>query len=292
MAFTAKTRQQLVHATIRELRDWGRPDSLAADISSTGTLSLTATDYTLYTKYTVFEIDQEIFLGPSANATSTAITATKRGHQGTTASTHTSGAIIRFNPKYEQQLIVDLINTCLEVELQKFAIDDTNTLSADGTYLYDLPTGVNSKNLKKVFVRSSSTDATARTEEEVHYYRIREGQGTGGVDQIEFKYAPALSRYIEFQYSSGFSRLETDGASCDLPLNEAAQRLPILYVCSQLLTIRDNQRLRKDKYSYPKGSTPMAARPLGASHYWETFKRIRKQQRLTPKQNSPITYGW
>ena len=290
MAFTAKTRKQLVYSVIRKLVDFGDEDKLGGALDNSST-SLTATDTKQYTLGAILEIDQEC-IKLTEKASSTAITNVQRGARGTTAATHSSGELIRFNPKYWQEEIIELINTCLETELQQQKTTDASTTSVVNTYLYDLPTGITKENLRAVFLRSSTTDSTAETEGQITWYRINEGQGTAGVDQIEFRYAPTPSRYIKFVYRPGFTYLETDAATCDLPLNAAAHSLPALYACAHLLPAGDTGRLRHDSNTYEDGSTPLTARGRTGNWYLEEFKRIRRKESLEPNRTTTRTVGW
>lgn len=292
MAFTAKTRLNLIMEVIGELSDFGNEDFLDAQLAA-GATSLTATNYVPYKKNTILEIEQEFIKTGTSNASSTTVSGLKRGVRGTTDALHADGSLVRFNPKYPQSKIVTLINTCIESELQQRKTTDASTTSAGNDYKYDLPTGISEENLRGVYMRSSATDASARTEgPPILNYRINKGQGTSNVDEIEFRAALPVGRYIAFDWVSGYTILETDGASCDLPLNPAAHNLPVLYACAQLLPFRENKRLRRDRNTYLSGSTPAGARERTGSWYWEQFRRIRKEQGLVPSKSTPLTVGW
>jgi len=292
MAFTAKTRKDLVYEVIEELVDFGDEDKLGGALDNSST-SLTATDalYKQYLAKTLLEIDQE-FIKLTEKATSTAIANAQRGARGTTAAAHSDGEMIRFNPKYSQNRIIRLLNTCLEAELQQQLTKDASTTSAANTYLYDLPTGVTGENLKEVYIRSSATDATARTDGLILAWRINEAQGTAGVDRIEFRYQVRAGDYIKFVYRPNFTYLGADTDSCDLPTNPAAHGLPVLYTCAHLLPARDTRRLRRDRNTYVDGATPLTARGRTGDWYMEEFKRIRRQERLEPINIIPRTVGW
>lgn len=289
MAFTAKTRLNLILETLNILNDFGEEDILNGAINdSVTTLVSTDTNFEQYDKGVILEIEQEL-MRIDSKPTSTSITVT-RGWRGTTAASHSDLAMIRFNPKYTQAEIVRLINTCLISELSQRKVNDATTTTSGTKQKYDLPTGVTKRNLREVWLRSSATDATATKEgEQILSYTFNDAQGTAGVDEIEFKFFPPNGQYLQYYYVPGFTELETDAASCDLPLNNAAHRLPVLYAAATLIPPRDNKRLRRDRNTYPSGSTPMNARGQSGEWYMREFKRIRKQQSLVPSNGFVLT---
>lgn len=287
MAFIAKTLKDLKMDVIRELNDFGEEDWLDASLDNSAT-TFTATD-SLFKQYkigTTIEIDEEL-MRITATATSTTV-AIRRGVRGTTAATHSDNEIIRISPKYFQAEIKTYINACIESELQTDTVNDATTTTAAETYFFDLPAAINADNLRSVFVRSSNTDASARTEDKLVGWWVNRGQGTAGVDQIEFPYvvSPA-GLYIKYVYRTNFTFLTSDSDTCDLPVNATAHRLPVLYACAQLLRIKDAHRNRRDRNSYPDGATPMTARKHTADWYIEEFKRLRQQEHLLPVRALP-----
>ena len=291
MAFTAKTRKNLVHEVIKELNDFGTEDWLSGSLNNSATTFVcTDANFKQYKLGTTIEMDQEL-LRVTANATSTTISV-KRGVRGTTAASHSSGEIIRINPKYTQERIIGLINTCLETELQKQVLNDTSITTTGNTYLYNLPAAVTKENLRAVYFRSSNTDATAKTDQRTSAYRVNKGQGTSGVDQLEFRFLQTAGLYVTLAYRSGFTYLETDAASCDLPLNAAAQSLPVYYACAYLLPSLETKRERRDRNSYPEGSPPMTARERSGDWYMKEFRRIRHRQGLAPNDTRSRLVGW
>ena len=291
MAFTDLTLTNLIEDVLEELEDYGTEDILNGAInSSVTTLTSTDSEYKQYKKNTLLEINEELMLVTAAPS-STSITV-RRGVRGTTAASHADLDTIRFGPKYKKKKIKRHINMCLTSELQQQKTTDASTTSATNTYLYDLPTGITKDNLRAVFLRSSTTDASAETEGQITWYRINEAQGTAGVDQIEFRYLPTPSRYIKFVYRPNYTFLTDMTDSCDLPSNPAAQSLPMFYACAHLLLARETKRLRRDRNTQPDGATPSTARERHSDWYMDEFKRIRRQQGLEPNRTTTRTVGW
>lgn len=281
--FTDKTRLDIIFDVIRELSDFGEEDWLAAALTTT-TASFTATD-SLFSQYklgTTVEIEQEM-MRVTADATSTTV-AVRRAVRGTSdpGVDHANGTMIRINPRYPQFEIVKYLNIVLSSKLERDVVNDATTTTSANTYLYDLPTGITADNLVRVFIRSSATDATAETQDRIEFYRVNRGQGTAGVDQIEFRYPLTPSRYLKFVYRGNYSYMDDDTDSVDLPHNPAAQSLPVLYICSQLLRLREAHRLRRDFGSFPDGATPSTARERMADWYMEEFNKLRLQTGLAP----------
>jgi len=287
MAFTAKTLKGLKMDVIRELNDFGEEDWLDSALTDSAT-SITVTDsaFKQYKIGTTIEIDEEL-MRVTATATSTAVTV-RRAVRGTTAVAHADNEMIRVSPKYMQPEIKTYINAALESELQRDIVNDATTTTAADTYMFDLPTGINADNLRSVFVRSSNTNATARTEDKIVGWWVNRGQGTAGVDQIEFPYvlSPA-GLYIKYVYRGNYTFLTDDTDSCDLPTNASAHRLPVLFACSNLLRVKDAHRLKRDRNAFPDGATPMTARKNLADWYMDEFKRIRRQEHLAPVRALP-----
>lgn len=100
----------LVARIRRLLEDSHETDTLASSPSSSST-TITITTTRLYSAGTKIEIDDEVMLLTADLSGSTATVV--RGHQGTTAAAHTSGATIRINPRYGQANIKEAVNTVL-----------------------------------------------------------------------------------------------------------------------------------------------------------------------------------
>ena len=289
MAYTARTRLQLIESVIRKLEDFGTQDVLNGTITDSATTFIcTDSAFEQYCKGVVIEMNQEKMM-VTANPSSTTITV-RRGIEGTTAAAHSDGVLIRIKPNFGQMEILELIDTCIESEVQKKNVDDTTTTTDGTVYLYDMPTGITEETLIAAFIRSSATDSTARYDaRRITRYKIHPGQGTGGLDQFEFGKLPADSRYIAWEYRSGYTYLETDASSCDLPANAAAQSLPVLYACAHLMPTGDNKRLARDLGGFPSGSTPQTARGRSGDFYMKEFERIRRREGLVPSRSTTRT---
>jgi hypothetical protein len=98
-----KAQRQLLSGAVEER------NKLSATINSTATSIGTTYDLDGLRRGTVFEIDSELFY--VWDVSTSAKTATvERGFSGTTAATHTTGAIITVNPRFPRNQILEAVN--------------------------------------------------------------------------------------------------------------------------------------------------------------------------------------
>lgn len=140
MALTAKAVRKI-------LGDRPVEDYLGAAIASEGATSMTPTDASLYAKGNVWEFDDgaagaEMVLVRSVDTATPSITI-KRGHEGSTAATHSNGTVLFLNPRFRYDTIAQAVNTALDVDLfenQVFdLIEHQVTSNSDGSQDYNAP---------------------------------------------------------------------------------------------------------------------------------------------------------
>lgn len=88
-------------------------NKLASTINSSATSVITTYDLGGLRAGTVFEIDAELFYVWAVEANTKTATV-ERGHAGTTAASHSSGAIITLNPRFPRQQMLDAVNADLD----------------------------------------------------------------------------------------------------------------------------------------------------------------------------------
>jgi hypothetical protein len=98
-----RTLRQLLSGTVEQ------KNKLSANITATATSVVTTYDPDGLRPGTVFEIDSEMMYVWAVNTGSKTVTV-ERGFNGTTAATHTAGAIITVNPKFPRSQILEALN--------------------------------------------------------------------------------------------------------------------------------------------------------------------------------------
>jgi hypothetical protein len=102
-ALLDRVSRQLLSGTVEER------NKLAATIDSDDTSVVTSYDLSGLRAGTVFEIDSELFYVWEATAGSKTLEV-ERGYLGTTAVSHTAGAIITLNPRFPKAQMLDALN--------------------------------------------------------------------------------------------------------------------------------------------------------------------------------------
>lgn len=93
------------------LHDMAQQDTLGAAVSTTTTTSVTVTTASMWSKGSVMEVDNELML-ITADLAGSVATVT-RGFMGTTAATHSNGAVATKDPRYARKTIIEAINVSL-----------------------------------------------------------------------------------------------------------------------------------------------------------------------------------
>ena len=124
------------------VRDWGSTNTtLAAAISSTSATSATLTNVEDVSKGQFLLVDNEMLevteVYPGDPGTVTIV----RGARGSTAATHSSGALVRIEPVWSNNEILRALNQALDSAFPAIytLIDDTNTDVSAGTAEYTIP---------------------------------------------------------------------------------------------------------------------------------------------------------
>lgn len=107
-------------------------NKLSATINSSATSVVTTYDLGGLRTGSVFEIDSELFYVWEANPASKTLTV-ERGYSGTTAASHTSGALITLNPRFPRAQMLDAVNADLD-DLSSTANGLFRVVTADLTY--------------------------------------------------------------------------------------------------------------------------------------------------------------
>lgn len=92
------------------------------------------------------------------SATGTGTLTVRRGARGTAAATHLSGAVVRFNLTWGNQLILNKLNEALDAaypDLYTLVEDSDSLVTVSDQYVYELPTTIDK--LYRVEVESEST---------------------------------------------------------------------------------------------------------------------------------------
>lgn len=133
------TAASLYQRTRRYIRDYGNRDSLTAAISDTTSQTVTVADSSIYQPRWPIEIDQETMV---VRATPTGTTLTvERGAFGSTAATHSNGAIVLVRPAFFGVEILDAINEGIQAcypLIYKPVIDTSITIQAN-VWEYQVP---------------------------------------------------------------------------------------------------------------------------------------------------------
>lgn len=153
-----------VAAIRRILNDRPVEDYLDSAIASTSATTLDPTDVTLYAKGNVVEFHDgsgELALVRSVDPTTPAVEI-KRGHEDSTAATHSDECVILFDPRFRYNTIEQAINTVLNTELfenQVFdPIEHQITSDADGNPAYNAPTS-SCEEFLAVYQQTASMDS-------------------------------------------------------------------------------------------------------------------------------------
>jgi len=112
-----------IPATVKNIRrllnDEPLSDTLASAISAAGTTTMTVTDYTKHAVGTWWELDDDTGdkVLETAIDTSTSIVTIRRGYRGSTATSHSNGAVLIKSPRFEYDTVSQAINHVLEQDL-------------------------------------------------------------------------------------------------------------------------------------------------------------------------------
>jgi hypothetical protein len=107
-------------------------NKLAASLTSGDTSVVTTYDLGGLRTGSVFEIESELFYVWDANPATKTLTV-ERGYAGTTAASHTSGAIVTLNPRFPRAQMLDALNADLD-DLSSTANGLFRVVTVDLTY--------------------------------------------------------------------------------------------------------------------------------------------------------------
>ena len=107
-------------------------NKLSATINSSATSVVTSYDLGGLRAGSVFEIDAELFYVWEANPSSKTLTV-ERGYAGTTAASHSSGALLTLNPRFPRAQMLDAVNADLD-DLSSTANGLFRVVTTDLTY--------------------------------------------------------------------------------------------------------------------------------------------------------------
>jgi hypothetical protein len=91
----------------------------------------------------LIEVDEELMWCTEVDPDANIVTVSVRGMYGTTAASHSTGAVCRNSPRFPRQIIVNAINATLRASYPDvFAIDDTTIVSTTSISTYEVPADV------------------------------------------------------------------------------------------------------------------------------------------------------
>lgn len=268
------TLQQLGDLVLHELDAWGAEDILNGDITAAAASLVVTDDSARFKNSTYFEIDEEIG-AVSADATTTTVSVL-RGKKGSTAATHSDGALIRVSPKVYRRDINKHINTCLAGHVEQRAVDTSISLSGS-TYVYNLPAAIKGEKVISIDMLDGTGSYSTYS-----YSNVKFRKNVSGVDQFEIGYIPEVGRTLRIVYRKNFTNLSALTDICGLPDNEQAQKLPVWYACSLLVPHKEAKRLLRDKPIYVEESPPFGVRGRTGAYYRTLFEDERSRAGLAP----------
>jgi len=158
---------------------------------------------------------------------------------------------------------------------QKLAIkkeDDSSVTTAASTRTYDLP--AECWKLLEVHIYDSDKTKTAV----MHKWKVRDGTGTAGVDQLYFQHAPPYTRSIRLVYLK-------KAVLSDLP--DEAEDCLAYFVCWRLLHAHEGRRGRFDKLpAYDEKLAQPFHGMRQADDYLNQFEEAAKRLNLWPTLGS------
>ena len=138
-------------------------------------------------------------------------------------------------------------------------------------YIYDIPTACN--NLLEVFLYSNDH----KTRFPCRRYRVSDGAGTSGADQLQFLETVGSGHKIGLLYKTGYAELTADTTETTLPTR--ADLLPVYWACYRMLSDKTAPRARYDRASVAlneEANPPWLARQT-ADDWLKLFERERKR---------------
>lgn len=102
-ALLERVNRQLLSGTVEE------QNKLSSSVNSSDTSFITTYDLNGLRAGSIFEVDSELIYIWAANSGSKTLTV-ERGYAGTTAASHSSGAIIKLNPRFPKAQMLDALN--------------------------------------------------------------------------------------------------------------------------------------------------------------------------------------
>ncbi len=102
-ALLERVNRQLLSGTVEE------QNKLSSAVNSSDTSFVTSYDLNGLRAGSIFEVDSELIYIWAANSGSKTLTV-ERGYAGTTAASHSSGAIIKLNPRFPKAQMLDALN--------------------------------------------------------------------------------------------------------------------------------------------------------------------------------------
>lgn len=137
------TYDSLVEEVILALEGWGaekdQMGTLASNINSTAT-TISVTDIPGTISRGIAEIDYELIWVQSAESGTLTVPAWGRGYKGTTAASHTAGAMVAINPTWPRSVVSREVNNAIRALYPAlYAVGTTEITTTSLTWQYELP---------------------------------------------------------------------------------------------------------------------------------------------------------
>jgi hypothetical protein len=233
----------LIEKTRALLRDYGDLALTlgAAVTDTTGTsVTVSSADDISAGPNTFALVDNEM-LGITAANAGTEVLTVIRGARGSTAATHTNGALIRINPIWGNHEILDALNQAQDAAyplLYKLVDDTSEEITAD-VWEYDLPSTIDT--LVRVEIETSTSDVYVVS-------RNWTMQDTGAV-LIEDAHAQSTGRKIRMVGMGRFSAMTLTGnLDSYYPTDAIPQRYLVLAAAGYLLQERQGPMAKRDSF--------------------------------------------
>jgi hypothetical protein len=272
-----------VSAIRRMLKDTPVEDPLAVAVTDTTTPTISVTDIGLYGAGQVVETDDgtdsaEQFYIRSVDTVNTQIVV-KRGHNGSTAATHSLATPILIKPRFPYDEVAQAVNTTLDVDLYAndvFDVVEHAITSSAISDTYDKPTTECLKPLSVAQRVTATEEPTYLTKFNRRYYNADPSVfPTGG--------------YIVFSGNYGLAGTDLYYLNCAHKftigtLTEGPERGVQMMACAYLLTWEDIRRTAGPVNQGDRTVRPLDSSRLGAAFFREQAMRVFRDEAAQIKQ--------
>ncbi len=233
----------------------------------------------------LIEVDEELMWCTQIDPDANSVTVSVRGMYGTTQTSHSIGAIIRNEPRFPRQTIMNALNTTLRsVYPDLFMVESTNITTVTAITTYEIPSTV-----EQVF--SVTYDELSPSG---HWAPIRRWDLDMAADTTEYPsgktitvFEPVLSgRSIRIQYM----RVPLAFANPDLDitttgLNESARDCLVYGACSRMIGYLEPARLSDESAEAGLLGTQAPGAALAPARYFYQLHLQAKQEEARRLQN-------